>query len=172
MLRAFIALSPAPARQRNRSLGEQFGPIVQPMLCITGTLDASPLQAMARRIGQASRLGEIDAADRASVYEGLPPGQRALLVLDEADHATFSGSEAREGTAPAGTSDGRRDRGPGRHAGTERLRATLAAQPRHHALVAAVSSDWWRSRLLGDGAANERLAAPAGLIAQDVWRQG
>jgi hypothetical protein len=53
-----------------------------------------------------------------------------------------------------------------------RVEATRQLQAQHHALVAAISTDWWRARLLGDAAAAARLVQPAGLAADDRWQTG
>lgn len=184
--RAFIALSPAPARRGGGSLAQQFGNITRPVLCMTGTLDGDPLSAAAQRVDTQQREGRFERGreradeggrtqaragaresraitpqDRRSVYEGLPAGQRALLVLQDADHATFAGTAARTGLAR------QRDA-----AGAARPEAALQALARHQALVASISTDWWRYRLLGDAAAARRLQAPAGLLAGDEWLQG
>jgi hypothetical protein len=39
-------------------------------------------------------------------------------------------------------------------------------------VVAAISTDWWRWRLLDDAAARERLRRPGGLAPGDLWQQG
>jgi len=48
---------------------------------------------------------------------------------------------------------------------------TRTLQPAHHALVAAITADWWRATLMNDAAAWQRLALPAGLAAGDVWQR-
>ena len=140
--RAFLALSPSPSRSR-LSLQEQFGGITRPFMAITGSLDGDP-------------FGSYDTGEaRAQVYDGLPPGQRALLWLDGADHISFSGN--------------RQPRTSGR--GTfQRAAVAHEREATHHALVARLSTLWWRWRLLGDWAAQATLQqAPreAGWTAQD-----
>jgi len=120
---------------------------VRPFLAITGTDDDAMI------------VGDASNAARRAVYRGLPPGQKAQLVLSGADHMTFGGgtgmAEAREG--------GRRlHRGP----------QAAALQAQHQRVVAAVSSDWWRWHLLRDEDARQRLRAPVGLAAADLWEQG
>ena len=44
-------------------------------------------------------------------------------------------------------------------------------QAAHHALVATITTDWWRATLQDDSAARARLATPAGLRAGDLWQQ-
>ena len=52
--------------------------------------------------------------------------------------------------------------------------ATAVAQAidGQHALVARITTDWWRSHLLGDAAARARLLNPSGLNSQDIWQTG
>jgi hypothetical protein len=104
-------------------------------------------------------VGDASNAARRAVYRGLPPGQKAQLVLAGADHMTFGG-----GTGMAESSEGGRRlrRGP----------QAAALQAQHQRLVAVVSADWWRWHLLGDAAAKERLRAPVGLASADLWEQG
>ena len=47
-----------------------------------------------------------------------------------------------------------------------------ALQAQHHALVAEITTDWWRAHLLGDAQALGRLARPAGLGPGDRWQTG
>jgi predicted dienelactone hydrolase len=148
--RAFIAFSPGFNERDGldeAAVAARFGAIARPFLAITGTEDDAMI------------VGDASNAARRAVYRGLPPGQRAQLVLAGADHMTFGGgtgmAEAREG--------GRRlRRGP----------QAAALQAQHQRLVAAVSADWWRWHLLGDAAAKERLRAPVGLASADLWEQG
>ena len=124
--KAFVALSPAPGRDALPP-ERAFGAVAKPLLCVTGSQDQDPLGS--------ERTGE----HRLAVYEGLPSGQRALLWLDGADHMTFGGNAAQRIAARRGLF--RRDP------------AVAEREAAHHALVAAVTSLWWRSRLLGDAAA-------------------
>ena len=140
--RAFLALSPSSSRSR-LPLQEQFGGITRPFMAVTGSLDGDP-------------FGSYDTGEpRAQVYDGLPPGLRALLWLDGADHMTFSGNRQQR----------IRGRGP--------LQRAAVAQQRedtHHALVARLSTLWWRWRLLSDAAAQvelQRAPAEPGWTAQD-----
>ena len=140
-LRAFLAFSPSSSRSR-LSLQEQFGRITRPFMAITGSLDGDP-------------FGAYDTgAPRAQVFEGLPSGQRALLWLDGADHMTFSGNRQQR----------IHGRGPFQRAPVAQQR-----EDAHHAVVARLSTLWWRWRLLGDAAAQAALQqAPA----QPVWDAG
>ena len=48
---------------------------------------------------------------------------------------------------------------------------TRELQGAHHALVAAITADWWRATLMDDATAGQRLALPAGLAAGDRWQR-
>jgi len=50
-----------------------------------------------------------------------------------------------------------------------REQVTRDLQDAHHALIAAITSDWWRATLLQDTQARGRLQAPAGLLSGDLW---
>ena len=119
-----------------------FAGITRPILCITGTRDGDV-------IGNGTTPER-----RAAVYAALPDGHKAQLLLREADHLTFAGRAA---DAPESL---RRDV------------LTRNLEPAHHALVAAVTTDWWRANLLQDTAARARLVHPEGLDAGDVWIAG
>lgn len=147
-LRAFIAFSPGFNERDgldDAALAQRFGAISRPFLAVTGTDDDSML------------VGDASNAARRAVYRGLPPGARAQLVLDGADHATFGGGT---GIERAEGRNGRR--GP----------RAVALEAQHRRVITAISSDWWRWRLLGDEAARERLRSPAGLAPADLWQQG
>lgn len=138
--KAFIAFSPSSPAGERMGLQESFGAITRPFMAVTGSLDGDP-------------LGSYDSGEpRAAVYDGLPPGQRALLWLDGADHMTFGGG---------------RPEGVGTR--TLRRRPAVAAerQAAHQALVAQVTAAWWRLHLLGDTAARQALLRPQGLTARD-----
>ena len=143
-VKAFIALSPSSSRVR-LSPQQQFSAVTRPFLAVTGSDDGDPFGSFTS--------GET----RAAVYDGLPPGQRALLWLDGADHMTFAGNGAQ------------RINGRGWF---RRGANAWAREPVHHALVARITTLWWRAQLLGDAAARVALAAPEGLAAADRWRLG
>jgi predicted dienelactone hydrolase len=134
--KAFVALSPSLPVASSMSPREAFGAVTRPFMVVTGSLDTSPLSR------------DATAEQRAAVYEGLPPGQRALLWLDGADHMSFGGGRP---AAVAGL--------PTRRPETARQR-----EPAHQAAVAHCSSLWWRWRLLGDEAAQQALARPQALL--------
>jgi hypothetical protein len=138
--RAFIALSPSSPVAGRMSVQEAFGAITRPLMAVTGSLDGDP-------------FGSYDSGQpRAAVYDGLPPGQRALLWLDGADHYSFGGG-----------------RGAGLGDWSLQPRPALARerQPAHQAVVAGLTTAWWRSHLLGDAVAREALVRAEGLGPQD-----
>jgi dienelactone hydrolase len=146
--RAFVAFSPSPDRNGRLPLAQQFGAIERPFLAITGSLDGDPLRG---RGGT-----ELTPESRASVYDGLPAGRRALLWLDGADHMTFGGNAEQRIAAR---------RGP-----FKREPEVAAREPGHHALVARITGQWWRAHLLGDASAAAALRNPLGLGPGDRWR--
>lgn len=138
-LAAFIAFSPTLPFEGDAK--QAFERITRPMLCVTGTRDDDVVGVGAtneRRIG---------------VFNALPAGGKAHLVLQDADHMTFSGQTGRAAEVFP------------RHA------TTRALQAQHHALVAAITTDWWQSHLLGDEQATARLVRPVDLAAGDVWQR-
>jgi dienelactone hydrolase len=134
--RAFIAFSPSPPAAGRGSVQQAFGGITRPFMAVTGSRDDDPLG------------GALTGALRAGVYDGLPPGQRALLWLDGADHATCGGGR------PQGL--------PARSLQC-RPRISLEREAAHQALVARVSTAWWRAQLLDDATARAALLQPEGL---------
>jgi predicted dienelactone hydrolase len=140
--RAFIAFSPS-APIGGGSVQQAFGGISRPFLGVTGSEDGDPFGSY--RGGQR----------RAEVYEGLPPGRRALLWLDGADHSTCGGG-----------------RPPGLSTRTLQARSALALrrEAAHQALVARVSTLWWQAHLAGDEGAAAALRSLDGLGPGDRWR--
>ena len=49
--------------------------------------------------------------------------------------------------------------------------ATGALEPLHHALVARVSTDWWRAQVLDDRDVDIRMMEPRGLGPDEVWQR-
>lgn len=133
-LKAFVALSPSP--RNGSAAADALSGITRPFFALTGSHDGDPFGSF--------QGGEA----RAQVYAALPPGRKALLWLDGADHMTFGGGTPRR--LP--------NLGPWR-------RAPQAAErePAHQALVARLTAAWWRWRLLGDADAEAALRQPAGL---------
>lgn len=132
---AFIAFSP--------SLGgpyltpaQQFEAVQRPFFALTGSQDGDPFGAY------------TDGAPRQAVFDALPPGERALLWLDRADHSSFAGN-----ASPRIAGRGPFARQPG----------ALEAEPAHHALMARATTLWWRARLRGETAALAELRALPGL---------
>lgn len=144
--RAFVAFSPALGREDRQTPAEQFGAIERPMLLLTGSLDGDPLSQA------------FEGEDRARVFDGLAAGRgtRALLWLDGADHMTFGGNAARPLAAR---------RGP-----LKREAIATQREAAHHSLIAQITTQWWRARLLGEAAAAVALRAPQGLAPGDRWR--
>lgn len=146
--RAFAAFSPSPGHSRDAA----FRGITRPMLCLSGTLDGDPLGF--------GRDKAHDGSFRREVYAALPKGDKAELWLDAADHMSFGGQTLSERAA--------------RHLPRrlERQPQTVAQAERHRALIAAVTTDWWRAHLLGDAAARERLRrGPVELGPKDEWNR-
>ena len=138
-LASFIAFSPSlPAVGDARPAFER---ITRPLLCITGTLDSDVVG-----------VGATPERRRA-VFDALPPGNKAQLVLTDADHMTFAGQTGRAVEIVL------------------REQSTRDLQPAHHALVASITTDWWRATLRGDAIAHSRLTAPQGLRPGDFWQQ-
>jgi predicted dienelactone hydrolase len=136
-LASFIAFSPSvPATGDAR---RAFDRLTRPVLSITGTRDQDV-------VGNGATPDK-----RMAVFAALPKGDKAHLVLQDADHMTFSGQTGR----PAEI--------------VPREQVTRDLQEAHHALVAAITSDWWRATLLQDTQARGRLQAPAGLRSGDLW---
>lgn len=120
---------------------QAFERITRPLLCITGTLDSDVVG-----------VGATPERRRA-VFDALPAGDKGQLVLMEADHMTFAGQTGRAVEI------------------VPREQITRELQPAHHALVASITTDWWRATLLDDAAARTRLTAPKGLNPGDSWQQ-
>ena len=119
-----------------------FAAITRPVLCVTGSRDDDVLGTGA------------SPQQRQAAYAALPPGHKAQLVLQDGDHMTFGGQPGRASEI------------------LPREAITRELQPRHHALVAAITTDWWRATLLDDAQARQRLVRPAGLAEGDLWSTG
>jgi hypothetical protein len=112
------------------------------MLCVSGSLDGQP--------GTRPRSGE----HRLAVYDALPPGRRALLWLDGADHMTFAGNAAHRIGMRFGP--------------LKRERDAAKQEDDDHAIVARVTTAWWREHLQSDVQA---LRTPPALRPSDRWRR-
>lgn len=137
-LASFIAFSPTVPMQGDAR--RAFDRLTRPLLSVTGTRDQDV-------VGNGATPDK-----RMAVFASLPAGDKAQLVLQDADHMTFSGQTGR----PAEI--------------VPREQVTRDLQDVHHALVAAITSDWWRATLMADAAARARLLAPAGLRSADLWQ--
>jgi predicted dienelactone hydrolase len=140
-LRAFMAFSPAPGSGA-MSPHDQFAGVTRPMMCLTGSLDGDPFGSFS------------DGAPRWRVFDALPAGAKAGLWLDAADHMSFAGLSVPMRVAGAlGARDAR----------------AVEATPRHQALIAGLSAQWWRATLMDDRAAAAALKQPRGLGPADRW---
>ncbi len=138
-LASFIAFSPTVPSVGDAQ--QAFDRLSRPMLTITGTRDQDV-------------VGNGATADkRIAVFAALPPGGKAQLVLQDADHMTFAGQTGRAAEI------------------VPRESVTRDQQARDHALMAAITADWWRATLLDDTAARARLIEPVGLGPGDLWQQ-
>lgn len=140
--RLAVFMAVSPTLPARADPAQAFARLTRPSLCITGTHDNDVVDNGAT---PKRRMG---------VFAALPQGCKAQLVLEDADHMTFAGNAGLRGEALA------------RHA------PARALQAQHHALVAAITTDWWRAHLLGDAQALGRLARPAGLGPGDRWQTG
>ena len=138
-LAAFIAFSPTVPRLG--SADRAFERLTRPVLSVTGTRD-----------GDVVGVGATPER-RIAVFGALPPGNKAHLVLRDADHMTFAGQAGRAAEI------------------VPREPITRELQGTQHALVAAITTDWWRATLLDDAAAWQRLEKPAGLAGSDLWQR-
>ena len=142
--RAFMAFSPA-VTPGHMTPQQQFGGVTRPFMLLTGSLDGDPFGAYSS--------GE----PRWQVFDGLPAGAKAGLWLDDAHHMSFAGqARALRELGPLGARDAR----------------AVEAEPAHQALIATLSSLWWRAQLMDDPAAAAALRAPVGLGPADRWRIG
>lgn len=140
--RAFIAFSPSVG-QGPLTPEQQYGGVLRPFMVLTGSLDGDPFGSYA--------TGE----PRWQVYDALPPGAKAGLWLDGADHMSFGGqARALREAGPLGARDAR----------------AVAGEPSHRALIASLTTWWWRSWLIDDAQARAALRAPPGLGPDDRWR--
>ena len=76
-IKAAVALSPGAPRTQ-LTMDQVFADVKIPLFHITGTQDRSPVQ-------------QIDPVSRQLPFRHIPAGHQYLLVLDKADHMTFSG---------------------------------------------------------------------------------
>ena len=82
---AFLALSPQPGK--GIEVSKAFGHLTKPTLCMTGTMDYSPINP------------NLGPSARRKVFAALPAGNKYQLVLEGADHFAFGDSQ-RPGISP------------------------------------------------------------------------
>ncbi len=78
---AFFAMSPPP--EKRFSSDRAFGHLAQPVLCMTGTEDASPIDPT------------VKPEQRLRVFEAMPSPDKYQLVLDGGEHHAFGDSKGR-----------------------------------------------------------------------------
>lgn len=86
------------------------------------------------------------------MFAALPLGDKAHLVLKDADHMTFAGQIGNAAEI------------------VPRESITRELQAEHHARVAALTTDWWRATLQADSQARLSLEAPKHLGVGDLWQ--
>lgn len=124
---ALIALS--PTRPARGDASQAYAAVTQPTPCITGTRDDDVLG------------NKATPARRAAVFDALPRGNWAMLLLKDADPMTFTGKTGRDaGVLP-------------------REAVTTQLQPQHHALTARMSTDWRRAHLVGESSTKNAPSA-------------
>ena len=143
-LASFVAFSPSVPVAGDAA--RAFERLTRPLLSITGTLDSDV-------VGNGA-TPERRRAVFAALPQGAGKGQKAHLVLKDADHMTFGGQTGRAAEI------------------IPREAVTRVLQAPHHALVARITTDWWLATLTDDATARERLRNPVGQQRGDVWKQG
>ncbi len=83
---AFLAMSPQPGK--GIAPEKAFGQLKSPILCMTGTEDASPID------------GSLQPDSRRDVYRAFPDGDKFQLVLYGAEHSAFGEGERLRGQNP------------------------------------------------------------------------
>ena len=113
--------------------------MTRPTLVITGTLD-----------GEVLNNGETPETRR-MVYDCLPAGKKALLLIKGADHLTFAGVAKQIPSTIL----------------LRREPPTMQAEAQHHDRIAKISTQWWKTQLLGAA-----LPDPLALATGDIWLKG
>ena len=116
-----------------------FERLSRPLLSITGTRDSDVVGVGAT------------PEKRQAVFAALPPCDKAHLVLMDADHMTFAGQIGSAAEI------------------VPREPKTRELQSEHHALISAITTDWWRATLQSDSKARTSLQAPSNLAVGDLW---
>ena len=123
------------------NVSQAFARLTRPVLCVTGTRDDDVVGVGAT------------AERRMGVFAALPAGGKAHLVLKDADHQTFGGQRGRAVEM------------------VPRALVSRDLQAQQHAVIAALTTDWWRATLLQDAEAMARLDKPAGLAPDDLFER-
>ena len=142
--KAFIAFSPFSSNGQLESMRSNLRKIVRPILTITGTEDGDVVS------------NGTTPAHRAAVFDALPNGNKAGLILKNADHFTFAGQDL-----------------PGTIGRRQRPQAAVSLQNEHLSQICQITTDWWLAQLIQDPAAIQRLTTPK--IREDrgdTWAQG
>ena len=150
-LGSFIALSPSMPASGNAA--DAFERVTRPLLSVTGTRDGDVAGTGATPERRAAVFAALPSGSAPGQTAGNTVGNKAHLVLQDADHMTFAGQTGRAVEI------------------VPREAVTRDLQAAHHAIVAAITTDWWRATLQDDPAARSRLRAPAHLRAGDLWQQ-
>jgi len=107
-IKASLILSPGASAKPNE---ETFKYVKIPWMLMTGTKDVSP-------------IGDIDFEDRLEVFKALPPGNKYLLILNNAEHSVFTDRALPQDKEPR--------------------------NPNHHKSILALSTAFWDSYLKND----------------------
>lgn len=126
--RAFVAFSPSG----RDATATRFAQVTRPLLALTGSADGE--------VGMG--LG-VPPAQRRAVFDALPPGDKVLIWLTDADHMIFGGSPRRSGAA------WNTNPGP-------------ALDALHGRIVRATTLAFWRAYLMDDADAYRWLLQQAG----------
>ena len=132
----------SPSPPANADAVAAFARITRPVLCITGSRDSDVAGTGAT------------PHQRVSIFDALPASKKSQLVLEDADHLTFAGQTGRSAEI------------------IDRQAVTRRLQPQHQSVVASITTDWWRTHLLRDAQARNRLTQPPELAAGDRWQTG
>lgn len=120
--RAFVAFSPSDRAED----GDAFALVARPFMVVTGSED-----------GTVSFGLGVPPAQRRSVFDRLPAGDKVLLWLTGADHMIFNGTP--------------------RWPAAWNTRPSPEQDARHVRLVRSTTLAFWRATLLDDGAARQWL---------------
>ncbi len=150
-LASFITLS--PSMPTTGDARQAFERMARPLLSVTGTRDGDVAGTGATPERRAAVFAALPSGSAAGDTASNTAGNKAHLVLQDADHMTFAGQTGQAVEI------------------VPREAVTRHLQHAHHALVAAVTTDWWKATLMDDSAARNRLRAPVHLRAGDLWQQ-